>query len=418
MNIMMMAFGSRGDVQPFLALAVALQKRAHSVTLAAPQDFEDLIQSYGVTYLPIPIRASAMQNLSSTQQVTDKGVTPSSLIAIWREIIPQIKRAMLQATQDISQACQGVDLLISHGFQMPFAYAIHQHLNIPLLLSIAAPTIATREFSIFPPVPFGARWYNPLTFQILVRMMYSFTTEPTNTYRQSVGLPKTSTGEMVRLYFSGKIPTYMHYSRHLSPPPADWPASVKVMGAWPLPAQTDWTPPAALQDFLAHGEPPVFFGFGSMPVSKPEKMSATISEALRAAHLRGVLQAGWSGLAHHDAHLISIEDVPHEWLFPRMSAIVHHGGAGTTHAALWAGKSSLIVPFMADQPFWARRLTDLGVNVPPIAPKKITVENLTAALRTLTSDADLHRRAAEMGALIRAEGGLEAMCAVIERRAE
>ena len=157
MKIMMIAFGSRGDVQPFLALAVALQGRGHHITLAASQDFEDLIQSHGVTYLPIAIRASAMQNLGSTQQVTDKGVTPSSLLAIWREIIPQIKRAMLQATHDIADACGGVDLLIAHGFQMPFAYAIHQHLNIPLILSIAAPTIITREFPIFPPFPFGGR---------------------------------------------------------------------------------------------------------------------------------------------------------------------------------------------------------------------------------------------------------------------
>jgi sterol 3beta-glucosyltransferase len=418
MNIMVMAFGSRGDVQPFLALAVALREHGHQVTLAAPKDFEDLITSCDITYLPIPIRASAMQNLGSTQQVADKGVTPSSLLAIWREIIPQIKRAMLQATHDIAEACRDMDLLIAHGFQMPFAYAIHQHLNIPLLLSIAAPTILTREFPIFPSLPFGARWYNPLTYQILVRMMYSFTTEPTNTYRKSVGLPKVSTGEMVRLYFSGKIPTYMHYSRHLSPAPRDWPESVKVMGAWSLPSQSDWTPPSDLTHFLAQGEPPIFFGFGSMPVSKPDKMSATISEALRMANLRGVLQAGWGGLSRQDDHLITIGDVPHDWLFPKMSAIVHHGGAGTTHAALWAGKPALIVPFMADQPFWARRLVELGVAVPPISPKKITSENLATALRTLTSDDTLRRRAAEMGVLLRAEQGLETMCALIETYAK
>lgn len=418
MNIMMMAFGSRGDVQPFLALAVALQKRGHHVTLAATKDFEDLINTHGVTYLPIPISTTSVMDLNSTKQVTDKGVTIRSLIAVWREIVPQIKWAMQQATFETAAACEGIDLLISHGFQMPFAYAIHQHLRIPLILSIAAPVIPTREFPIFPPVPFGSRWYNPLTFRILVRLMYALTTEPTNAYRKSVGLPTVSTGEMVRLLCdSGNIPIYMHYSKHLSPRPSDWPESIQLMGAWPLPAKADWTPPAALQEFLANGEPPVFFGFGSMPVSKPEKMSAIISEALRAANLRGVLQAGWGGLAHQDAHLITINDVPHEWLFPQMTAIVHHGGAGTTHAAVWAGKPSLIVPFMADQPFWARRIHGLGLGVSPIPPKKITVENLSAALRTLTTDSALRERAAQMGELIRAENGLQTTCEFIEKYA-
>ena len=186
-----------------------------------------------------------------------------------------------------------------------------------------------------------------------------------------------------------------------------------VVGAWPLAAPLDWTPPEALTRFLEQGQAPVFIGFGSMPVSDPVKMGQTISDALRLANLRGVLQAGWAGLAHEDEHLITIGDIPHDWLFPQMAAIVHHGGSGTTHSALRAGKPALIVPFMADQPFWARRLVELGVGVPPIAPKKLTHERLAAALRTLTQDSAMRQRAADMGVLLRAEDGLAATCELV-----
>ncbi|MFN8449260.1 MAG: hypothetical protein U0521_11915 [Anaerolineae bacterium] len=122
----------------------------------------------------------------------------------------------------------------------------------------------------------------------------------------------------------------MNYSRHLGPVPSDWNTNVHVVGTWNLPTLDDWTPPDALRAFLAAGEPPVFFGFGSMKVSNPAQTTRIISEALRVTNLRGVLQSGWSGLAHEDDHLITIDDTPHDWLFPQMAAIVHHGGSGTT----------------------------------------------------------------------------------------
>jgi sterol 3beta-glucosyltransferase len=154
-----------------------------------------------------------------------------------------------------------------------------------------------------------------------------------------------------------------------------------------------------------------------MVVADPAQMSQTIGEALRLANLRGVLQAGWAGLAHEDDHLITIGDVPHEWLFPRMAAFVHHGGSGTTHSALRAGKPALIVPFMADQPFWARHIVALGVSVPPIKPKQLTPARLADALRTLTQDSTMQQRAADLGTKLRAEDGLATACELVEQYA-
>lgn len=418
MKITLMAFGSRGDIQPFLALAVALRERGHDVTLAAPGDFEAQINAYGVRYIPIPISNMDMMQKESAKGVARKGVTPATMLAFWREIIPEMKRALLAATQQVAEESRGADLLIAHGFLIPAAYAIHQHLKIPLMFGIAAPIVSTKMFpSAFPPIPFGGRFYNPLSYQVLVRGVLSFMIEPMNIYRKAVGLPTLSMGEVVKLLFSGQIPIVMHFSRHVIPPPADWPKTIHVVGRWTLPAPPGWTPPDALTQFLAQGELPVYFGFGSMLVADPAQMSQTINEALRLANLRGVLQAGWAGLAHEDEHLITIGDVPHEWLFPRMAAFVHHGGSGTTHSALSTGKPSLIVPFMADQPFWGRRLVELGVNVPSIKPKQITPARLADALLTLTQDNALQQRAADLGALLRAEDGLTATCDLVEQYA-
>jgi sterol 3beta-glucosyltransferase len=416
MNIILMAFGSRGDIQPFPGLAVALREGGHSVTLAAPCDFETQINAWHIPYIPIPISNMEVLQKEATKGVTRR-MTPAALLAFWRGVIPEFKRALLTTTHDVAEVARDADLLIAHGFLIPCAYSIHQHLKVPLMLGIAAPVVSTKIFPspAFPPIPVGQRFYNPLTFQMLVRGVVSFMIEPMNTYRREVGLPTLSAGKVVQLLFSGQIPIVMHYSHHLMPMPSDWEANMHVVGAWTLPMQPDWTPPDALSAFLAQGKPPVYFGFGSMLVSDPQRMLQTIHEAVRLANLRGVLQAGWAGLAHEDEYLITIGDAPHDWLFPRMSAIVHHGGSGTTHSALSAGKPALIVPFMADQPFWGRRLVELGVGVPSIRPKKLTPERLATALRTLTQDSRMQQRAAELGAQLRAEDGLGATCELVQR---
>ncbi|MBI1258008.1 MAG: hypothetical protein GC204_11090 [Chloroflexi bacterium] len=414
MNIILMAFGSRGDVQPFLALAVALRQRGHSVTLAAPEDFEAQIKAYQILYIPIPISGQDFFKKEISKRIA-RGITPATLLALWREVIPALRRALLASTREIAEAARSADLMIAHGFTVPLAYSIHEQVQTPLLLSIAAPVVATRQFSMFPPIPFGKRFYNQLTNELLVRLVLSYMIAPMNTYRREAGLPKLSAGKAARMLSRAQIPVIMHYSPHLMPAPADWPTTVHVVGAWTLEPPPAWTPPDALKAFLAQGEAPVFIGFGSMPVPNPPKMAQTISEALRLAKLRGVLQSGWAGLVHEDEHLITIGDIPHDWLFPQMMAVVHHGGSGTTHSALRAGKPALIVPFMADQPFWGQRLAELGVGLPAIRPKQITPARLAAALHTLTQDNALRQRAAELGALLRAEDGLAVTCDLVQQ---
>jgi hypothetical protein len=178
MNIILMAFGSRGDLQPFLALAVALHARGHTVTLAAPNDYEAQINAYGIGYIRIPISNMDVFQNDTSKRAANR-MSPATLLAFWREVIPEFKRALHTATQEVAEAAHNADLLIAHGFLIPTAYSIHQHLQIPLMLGIAAPVVSTQMFPspAFPPIRFGQRFYNPLTFQVLLRGVFSFMIE-------------------------------------------------------------------------------------------------------------------------------------------------------------------------------------------------------------------------------------------------
>ena len=182
-----------------------------------------------------------------------------------------------------------------------------------------------------------------------------------------------------------------------------------MTGYWFSDPPPGWTPPPDLVAFLEDGPPPVYVGFGSMPSGSPESTLKFILRALEVSHQRGVLLAGWAGIGEGvklPEYAFGVQGAPHSWLFPRMAAVVHHGGAGTTAAGLRAGVPSVITPFIADQPSWARRIEALGVGTRPIPFKELTADLLADAIRSATSDAAMRERAARIGELIRAEDGV------------
>jgi sterol 3beta-glucosyltransferase len=205
------------------------------------------------------------------------------------------------------------------------------------------------------------------------------------------------------------MPVLHGYSRHVGPVPADWPPHAEATGFWFLDRPTEWQPSPALVSFLESGPPPVYVGFGSMTGNRAQERAHLVITALERAGVRGVMASGWGGLnpgnCPSSVHLI--DEVPHDWLFPRMAAVVHHGGAGTTAAGLRAGRPTVICPFMADQPFWGRCVHERGFGPAPIPQKKLTVENLAAAIREAVNDPAMREKAATVGHLLRAETGVE-----------
>jgi sterol 3beta-glucosyltransferase len=212
-------------------------------------------------------------------------------------------------------------------------------------------------------------------------------------------------------------PILYGYSRHVVPIPPDWGAWLHVTGYWFEGTDPTYQPPAELATFLAAGSPPVYVGFGSMTDQEGEAVTRIVIDALKQAGQRGILLGGWANLGAGDLppSILRIADAPHDWLFPRMAAVVHHGGAGTTAAGLASGVPSIVVPFFADQPFWGRRVAALGAGPAPIPRKQLTAERLAAAIRQAVGDAEMQRRAANLGALIRSEDGVTAAVSVVEK---
>jgi len=212
-----------------------------------------------------------------------------------------------------------------------------------------------------------------------------------------------------------RMPVVYGYSEQVLPKPRDWPDFIHVTGYWFL-HEHGWTPPRDLLDFLADGSPPVYIGFGSMVDRDPERITEIALNALRYSGQRAIFLRGWGDLQQADLppNVFMIDNAPHEWLFPRMAAVVHHGGAGTTAAAIRAGVPSIVVPFFGDQPFWGDRVALLGVGTAPLARKTLTGAQLAGAIDRAISDNNIRANAAALGERIRVEDGVARAVEIIE----
>ena len=228
-------------------------------------------------------------------------------------------------------------------------------------------------------------------------------------WRTQNGLSPRSPGLRMRFPDGHPIPALHGFSRHIIPRPEDWPETAIVTGYWFLNQAEHWNPPRSLTEFLSRGELPVYFGFGSIFGRDPKRVTQIILEAVRRTGVRAILARGWGGLEPSDSaqseSVMFIEAAPHGWLFPQVNAVVHHGGCGTTHAGLLAGKPSIICPFFGDQPFWGRHIERLRVGPSPIPQKQLTVESLCHAIDTVMNDSAMRENAAVVGRRLSKENG-------------
>jgi UDP:flavonoid glycosyltransferase YjiC (YdhE family) len=271
--------------------------------------------------------------------------------------------------------------------------------------------------SLPPTLPLGG-FLNSLTYPVLLEGFGLMFRKSINQFRQTTlqlsPLPRW-TGLYGRLDKAG-VPYLYGFSPKVVPKPSNWKTRLHVTGYWFLEHPQDWTPPQDLLAFLAAGSPPVYIGYGSMTGREPERMTDMALAALAKTGQRGILLTGWGGICATDLPetVFKLESAPHDWLFPRMAAIVHHGGAGTSAAALRAGVPSVVVPFFGDQPFWAHRLLQLGVTPAPIPKSSLTVDRLAAAITIAVSDETMHQRVRAIGNQIRADNGVQQAVAAFQ----
>ncbi|MGD9311176.1 MAG: glycosyltransferase, partial [Desulfosarcina sp.] len=285
-----------------------------------------------------------------------------------------------------------------------------EKLGVPCMLAFWLPMfVPTNRFPAmgFPELPLGPgyRW---LTYQV-IRGILLMMSKRVRTWRIQNGLDPRSPGLKMRLPDGRPIPVLHGFSRHLIPRPDDWPETAIVTGSWFLNHAEHWNPPQLLTEFLSRGEAPVYFGFGSIFGREPKRVTQVILKAIRRTGVRAILASGWGGLescdSAHSESVLFIESAPHSWLFPQVSAVVHHGGCGTTAAGLLAGKPNIICSFFGDQPFWGRHVERLKVGPTPIPQNRLTVESLCRAIETVKNDSTMREKAAALGRLIRKEDG-------------
>ena len=413
MKLTIFAAGSRGDIQPCVALARGLQAAGDSVCLAAPQDFAAFVEGNGVAFRPL--RGDVQQIMAGDtgrEFMESGGSNPLKSVRAMRAMLGPIA---LQMAEDAYAACEDADAIICLGVLGAFGSAIAQALGRPLLNVEPTPLLPTRAFpaASWPIQRNLGGWHNRLSGIAMLWVIWQWYGPFVNEFRRRLSLPATSAAGFMRDLRA--TPLIGAYSPTLIPPPPDWPPSVHITGYLFLDEHAGWQPPPDLLAFLDAGDPPIYIGFGSMAGRDPAGMAALVVEALALCGRRGLLLTGWGGLYAGDVpeSIFVLDAAPHSWLFPRMAAVVHHGGAGTTAEGLRAGVPAVVVPFLFDQPFWGARIEALGVGPAPIPRKKLTAARLAGAIHRAASDAAMQARARACGEAIRAEDGVAGAVAVV-----
>ncbi|WP_437729600.1 glycosyltransferase [Sorangium sp. So ce861] len=363
MRVLLTGVGTRGDVQPVVALAAEMRRRGHDVRLCIPPNFIDWVAGMGFTASPIGIAMRAPSGAAAAQAAIP---TPEQV----RALVAHLVKDQFDATAAVAEGC---DAIVAGGAHQYAARSIAERLGIPSVVALYAPVALPSPDHAPNGVPGGDPESNLRGWQGESRSWNERILERLNGHRERLGMSPLNDAFS---HILGKAP-WLAADPVLGPLPATPGLEVAQTGAWLLADKTPLAP--ELEAFLAAGEPPVYVGFGSMPVDP--QTGRSVIEAVRAAGRRVVLSQGWAelGLVDDAGDCIAIGDVNQQALFPRVAAVVHHGGAGTTTTAARAGVPQVIVPMFSDQPYWASRVRALGIGT-SVDRGSLSAESLRAAL--------------------------------------
>lgn len=416
-QITILAHGSRGDVQPYVALGLGLKQAGYSVKVAAPVQFQSFVLEYGLDFAPL----AGDPRLLMAESV-EKAGSQANFLHSTRVILKYAAPIALQVLKDADQACQGTDGIIHSMLMTQVGHQIALQLGVPDFSALVFPVFTpTGNFPNpgFPDLKWG--FYNRLTHHLFTQI---FSKGGRLAYHWIIRRRHPELPPLAGWPFNGSreksIPVLYGFSPQVIPKPADWSKDVHVTGFWFLPASDQWQPPAALVDFLTADPPPVFVGFGSVISRRASQLTEMVLEALAMTGQRGVLLSGWGGLTSMELpqNVFMIESAPFDWLFPQMRAAVIHGGIGTTAASMRAGIPTIVVPFTADQFFWGERVSDLGVGPKPVPYRKLSATNLAKAIRQSLEDECMQQRVSAAGQYLRAEDGVSNAIRIVKQYLE
>ncbi len=399
MNIVIPTIGTRGDVQPFIALAQGLVASGHTLTLASHPVMKNLVESHGVSFAPIGPDIDLGEEVAAIRQ-------HSRNIAIGLMRGMRFSFDMLEKSHaDILAECRKADLVV-----VPAASAAGKNeadrLQVPYM-SVSF-------------MPWSIPWDDPsrplvkrIAYGLIDAVVSSITSRPLNRIRKRQNLPLVGREGFTSAYLN-LIPV----SPAVYSPNPHWEPQHHVVGYWFVEEPREWQPPQELLTFLETGSPPLVVSLGAMSLGSADAQASAdlFVRALQQAGLRGIIQGWGSGIKQLvlPTTIYAAGALPHGWLLPRCAGMVHHGGFGSTSAALRAGIPTLVIPHMVDQFYWAQRVHELGLGPVPTRRTKLESSGLAAKMVDLVQNIKYSDAAANLGNQIRAENGIENAIRLIE----
>jgi sterol 3beta-glucosyltransferase len=417
MHVTILALGSRGDVMPYINLGKGLKAVGHQVRFVTFENFEPLVIAQDLDFHPIRGDVQSILTGAGGQALAESGRNAFRMAR-------SVSRLFGVMAEDIARDLSSPELWDTEVIvnQLPgglYGYDLAEKLGVPMVLAAVMPLTPTRHQpmlafpSFLAPIP----GYNVFTHLLAYQLVWQGFRPVVSRWRmQTLGLSKAPLWGYSGLMEERRVPVLNGFSAHVVTRPPDWGQHIHITGYW-FPDDEGWRPPEGLCEFIEAGPPPVFIGFGSMPMRNPKRTTAIVLDALKRSGQRAILHTGWGGIGLQELpdYAWKIGYVPYGWLFPRMAAVTHHGGSGTTASGLRAGVPSIIVPFLFDQFYWGKRISSLGVGPEPIPHRKLSVERLAEALTLAVNDTQMRQNATELGEKIRAEDGVREAVKAIQR---
>ena len=407
----MIALGSTGDVRPYVLLGRELSARGHVVTIASFEPFEPMITGAGLSFFKVSGDVYDMMN--NLMKPGNSGVRYiTSVEKTIRDIAPVL-------LGDLTRSCEHADALICTFFGSMY-YSIAEKYGIPCIQTHYFPMDNNRDMPISSsPFQHLGKMWNSASYKIGYVLIGTLEKRYLTAWRRENGMAPRRVHTRPD-YVSGghRVPVIYATSPLVMPRPKQWNEHIHMSGFWYDDAPCAWQPPEDLEAFMAAGEPPIYIGFGSMVSGNMNRLFAMVLRAVRAAKVRAVIMAGWGGETTRlksNRQIYFADYIPHDWLFPRVKAVVHHGGAGTTASGLRAGKPTLIVPFGGDQPFWGARVHALGCGPRPVQRDSLTVHRLTRSVLDLVTRESYRTAAETLATQMRQEDGVRTAADLVEK---
>ena len=419
MHCTILALGSRGDVQPLLALALGLKAAGFGVRFAAPADFEGWVRGLGLDYARLTGNSSGFFGGPAGMALRERIRDSRRFTRFFQDYLGTYLDKLLATC---SELCQDTDAILCWSWTRA-GPTLAEARGIPLFVVSPTPVLhlPTKVFAN-PFLGPGPRRYGPLT-PVYNRATWLWANPLTRIGQPQVdrwrveklGLPVLDWGTELRRLRA--LPHLLGYSPAVLPKPYDWGPQVHVTGNWFLDQRTPYEPSPELAAFLAAGEPPVAVGFSSQVGRNARRISEAVVEGLARSGRRGLLISGWGGLRNTElpATVHRVDSVPYDWLLPRLAALVHQGGAGSVASALRVGLPNMAVPFGYDQALWGERVAALGAGLPPIPVEALTADALAEAIRRLADETPLRVGAQRLATAIASEDGIGNAVGIIER---